>query len=403
MNYKVTKKSIILITVILLTTGNSSALISKGVNSYVEYFAYFLLIVEVWLCYLNQFTRTTVKDILLKFIPVIFFFSIGLILQDMPNGTKLRLIFTMFAIATTMLPAEKYLNGFVYIRSASYGIFVGTIITTLLALATHVSLWEYSHEGFLNYGFTGGIQYKNYYAAAVIASFMGLFLYNKYEKIRKMDLIVMGVEILLIFISNSRGGYLILFAFLIFSNIDLLKYIRKKDRAIFLLIVITVMVLVAYQLYIAIAFNSGTYMYRIRGVLNYLTYCDGDVFKLLFGDAAMAFKDGSARYVWTIRANVGADGSYEMGFINVLIKNGIIGIIGYAFVYFHFIKTIIKEKAWKYKVPNIAILCTLLVSSLVESYVCSIHAIFGVYCYLVMAGICGIVKEKNSKHLENYL
>ena len=43
---------------------------------------------------------------------------------------------------------------------------------------------------------------------------------------------------------------------------------------------------------------------------------------------------------------------------------------------------------------NLTLLSVLLVSALVESFVCNIHSIFGVYCYLVMAGFCGMSRAK---------
>jgi hypothetical protein len=143
-----------------------------------------------------------------------------------------------------------------------------------------------------------------------------------------------------------------------------------------------------------VVLSSSTYGYRFRGVRNYLKYAWGDWYHLIFGNAEMAWSGLGEHYVQTVQKVVGWDGTYEMGFINTLIKNGILGLIGFAWMYIYFVRvTMGSKKRWP-KVINLSVLSVLLVSSLVESFVCNIHSIFGVYCYLLMAGVCGMVRPK---------
>jgi hypothetical protein len=146
--------------------------------------------------------------------------------------------------------------------------------------------------------------------------------------------------------------------------------------------------------YLLVVKSSSTYGYRFRGVRNYLNYAKGDWFHLIFGNAEMAWSGAGAHYVQTIQKTVGWDGTYEMGFINTLIKNGVLGLGGFAVMYVHLIRVTLKSKKSEFCRMNLTLLSVLLVSALVESFVCNIHSIFGVYCYLVMAGFCGMSRAK---------
>lgn len=394
------KMIIIFLTCIMLTLGNSKYLIDIGLNSYIELFSYLLLAIEVWYFTIKTSSKKILAKSIIIFSMVLILFSIGILVQPMQFLIKARLLFSMFVIATITVPAKSYMNSFGCIRFASYGIFVGVIIATLLSLFGNIKLIDVSYEGFLNFGFTGGMQYKNYFAATMLASFTGIYIYNKYEKKSKIDLLLMIFQVILIFISSSRGGYLLFIIFLIFINLDCFYRLCKRNvKKKYIIRYKNYIVCVALILFLICCFTCGkmvssssTYMYRVRGVINYLTYCRNDWFHLFFGNATMAFGNPNIPYVTAIKIAVGSfNGTYEMGFINVLIKNGIIGLIGYIFIYMIIIKYIIKSKENKLKLTSTTMLIVLLVSSFVETYVCNIHTIFGVYCYMLIFGICGMV------------
>ena len=50
-----------------------------------------------------------------------------------------------------------------------------------------------------------------------------------------------------------------------------------------------------------------------------------------------------------------------------------------------------KTNDWSLRTPCFAITTICMLSSFVEPYIQSIHAVFGVYCYLIMASLCGII------------
>ncbi len=408
---KSSKAKIIFLTFILLTLGNSKFLINVGINSYVELIGYILLAIEIWFYALKEMPKKGLLSLFKIFSVLLILFSIGICLQPLKLFIKLRLLFTMFMMATITVPSKKYLNSLNGVRMASYGVLIGIFGAILLSIIGNVPLSEISHEGFLNFGFNGGLQYKNYYAATLLASFMGIYTYHKYEKKNRLDTLIMILQVMLLLLSSSRGGYLLFILFFILINFDwIVQLYHRIDKNSFvtkhkwqLIVFVIVLFIVGCFGASKLICNSATYMYRVRGVQNYISFYKNDWFHLLFGNAQMAFGNPDIPYVTAIRIAInGFDGSYEMGFINVLVKNGIIGILGYIWVYIMIIQSTKKMRENKYKIPVIAVLTVLLFSSLVESYVCSLHGIFGVYCYLFMLGICGIdATNPNNKKEQN--
>lgn len=398
---------LIFITMIIMILGNSKLLVDHGIESYVEYFGYALLMLGVIYTFI---TSNPIKDIkkwkktIIMILVVGFLFSFGIMIQGLSFGTKIRLVATMGVLAIIPFAADNYMNTFEKIRSASYGILAGTVITTILALIGGSKVLETSYEGVLSIGFRGGVEFKNFYAADILASFMGIFFYYRYRdsyrniKIKRMDLIVMCIEGILIFLSSSRGGYLLFIIFLLSTLYEKCKSIEIKKLYICEIIAGILMVIGLIIAFKFILPKSSNYMYRIRGIENYFKYLKGDWFHLIFGNSQMAFGDSRYTYIVNIRRHVGWNGSYEMGFINTLIKNGILGIAGFVIIFAHYIRQIFKCSNWRLKTASLSVVSVLLFSSMVESYVCNIHAFFGVYSYLVMCGISGMIKKEEEKH-----
>lgn len=255
-------------------------------------------------------------------------------------------------------------------------------------------------------GFNGGIIYKNYYAAILVASFIGIFIYYSNYKRRKIDFVSLILIFCCLIMSNSKGGLLLLllfvglyFAIFKWKILDKFKVKEKKYNKVILVILIILLIMILMILgYKYILSNSSTYAYRIRGVVNYISFYKNDLFHLIFGNSEMAFRDSEYSYVENIRIFLtqngmnGYDGSYEMGFINVLIKNGLIGIIGFILAYYIIMRRAQKNELMERQYVYILIL-TLLISSLVESYVCNIHAVFGIVCYMFINGLIEIKND----------
>ncbi len=412
---KITKSNLIFFTFFMLVIANSKFLINKSWNSYFEYFALGLLTLEILFYFYKGKSNNKPTDIFI-FMIVCLLFCIGLIFQNLDIFTKLRLILTMIALAVYIILSSKYLNNYKNIRAASYGLIFGILATTTIALITGTSVLEKINDTAfsfpIKYAFTGGMQFKNFLSTTILASFMGLLLYYRHEKKQNIDLLVLFFLGILEIITVSRGGYILFLLFVLLeflNNPKIYKKIPPKKfspgiKIIFSIIIIFVFIIFGSFTYKNFILKSKTYAYRIRGVENYLKFVKKDKFHLYFGYSEMAFKKDDS-YIWNIRKFLkenklnGYNGSYEMGFINTLIKNGVIGLLGFLFSYIYIIKKALSLEDKRQKILIIGIFIILLISSLVESYVCNIHQIFGIYCYLLMSGLLEIrsSKEINEK------
>lgn len=399
------------LTMLLLIVSNSKWLAQLGIEAVFEYGAYFLVLSGVFLSFLfSRRSRRSVWRTLTLFGIVSVLFCVGIAVQGLPITTRLRLMATMLVISAAIL-AEDYINSLDTLRAAGYGIVCGTAVTTVMALLAGVPVMETVYDGFLSLGFTGGVQYKNFFGAFMLGSFMSLYFYHRYQRQCWLDRIVMGLELVLIFLSSARGTYIFVFVFLIVVNYERIwafarllglisawqRFWKRLSRTQRILLVCGAVVIAAaavIAVYLFVVRSSSTYGYRFRGVRNYLKYAWGDWFHLIFGNAEMAWSGVGEHYVQTIQKTVGWDGTYEMGFINTLIKNGILGLVGFAIMYIHIFRLAMASKKRWCRLIVLSVMSVLLVSSLVESFVCNIHSIFGVYCYLVMAGVCGMSRPR---------
>ena len=403
---KITKSHIIFFTFFMLVISNSSFLVNLNLRKYFEYFTLGLLTFEIIICFFRE--KKHLKDIKI-FIIVTILFSIGLLLQPhLIIATKLRLVLTMIALSSFMILSKSYLNSYKNIRISAYGMLCGLIATFLIGLITNTNVFERVYDNVfiipLKTAFNAGIKYKNMYSTIVLSIFIGIFLYYKNKEKKKIDLICLVILPFLLLFSVSKGGYII-FEFICTFNLK--KVIDKfnfKLKIILFCLVIGGLIIPSSFIYSKFIGTSETYAYRIRGVENYINYIQKDYFHMFFGYSEIAFsKDGN--YIENIKIFLkmngmdGMNGSYEMGFINTLIKNGIIGIIGFVISYIWILKNAFSLKNSCEKKHVICILLVLLVSSLVESYVCNIHQTFGIFCYLTMTGLLYIGSQNQEDSL----
>ena len=315
-------------------------------------------------------------------------FALGILVQSLTWMTKFSLIFTMIVIVFSAIIFEGFLISFKDIRNLSYAILYGVVISFVLAICTGIGLFDGS-EGTL--GFNGGILFKNYFGSDVLAVFIGLFLNAKYGCKYRLDKYVMAVCVILIFLSMSKGAIMLFFFFLFAFSLDKVRKIKREQRNKILFIIAVVVMISSVFFYVNYAMNIDTYMYRIRGLLNYLDYYEEHIYYMVFGSAEMAYEK-DVPYVDAIRSTVGWDGTLEFAWLNILIKNGLLGVVGYIIIFIRSYNVMfLKTNDWSLRTPCFAITTICMLSSFVEPYIQSIHAVFGVYCYLIMASLCGII------------
>lgn len=407
-NMLFSKTNYVFILSILLVLENSLFFIKFNTNIYIEILSCLMLEFGVLFSFFKE-NKTNIKNKISLACIILFMMIIGILLQKMDLMIKCKQVFVAVILVTIILLSKKFLNNSKYIKVFSYGIIFGLFIATFLSLISNINVTEISSEGLLNYGFNGGLQYKNYFATTALASLMGLLINYRYFKRSLIDVILVIILCIFIFLSSSRGAYLLLVIFVLIIYADtILRFVkgiltRIKTNKIYyriLCIIFTVVISLGFIFFFYYLMHSRNYMYRVRGIQNYLNYYRNDYFHLVFGNSEMAFSNPNLSYVENIRQTIqGYNGSYEMGFINILVKNGFIGIIAYMLMYYYLIKNALqnaKSKIYSKKLNyiSISILILLLISSFVEAYICSVHTLFGIYCYLLIHGLQNINQKE---------
>lgn len=379
----------------LLLLSSTSLVVNHGLASVIEMVTFIILIIIIGGYYICRETFLKKKHINRWIVFIAIFFSIGLLSHELPIEKKIVLLFTMYAILISSVMADNFMNSFEHIRLASYVLFITSLFTVFISVCGGENLIT-SSEGMFGYmfAFNGGIVFKNYFGGNLLCIFMGIYVYRKYCQKRAVDAFVLKIVLLAVFLSGSRGSLLLLIMFILLMNVDKLGNLKKNQRKILAYLATILSVFLFVYLYHKIALNSSTYMYRVRGVLNYFECFREERKLLLIGNSELAYM-GDDSYVLNIRKVTGYDGSMENAYLNIIVKNGLVGLIGYLLIFIRYSVIFINANEQKYKVAGFSILITLLMSGLVESYLQSVHAVFGIYCYLVLSGICGCIhKEK---------
>lgn len=390
------KHTLLFLSFFLITLGNSSYLTAIGIADKIQMTGYLLLMVMIFKCFMTNNSRK--GKLLSIFLIVFILFSIGIIRQDLAITTKIHLILTMIVIDSVALLSENIMTHLSDLKTVSYGILTAILISFILAMMNGISLTTLAVEGVgdSSWGFNGGLQHKNYFAVSILASYMGFFFSKSTEKKDTRLSILRFIEIILLVLSNSRGGYILFIIFLLVVNFDKLKLIKKNQRLPLMIVVLLITALGILYFYTKYVLTSGSYDIRLQGLENYIQRYSNDNFHLWYGNAEMAFRDSGLSYEENIRSIVGWNGTTELSILSILIKNGILGLIGYIIIFTLKILDCISLKQSKEKIFMISTIVVLLTSALLENYIVNIQITFGVFCYIGMSVLYNI---GNQKHL----
>lgn len=382
MKVRIKKEWPLYIAFFLITLSWSKTVQYSRLENMFEYSGLFLILAGIYL----QWDILKKKRSIRYLVICMFFFSAGLVRQDLELMKIIQLIASMFILASIALVPCKYLNSLETMKNISKSIILGSIVSTFLALFTGQGIVTGASEGILiNFGFDAGIAHKNYFSYMIFCVFVTYYLSYKISK-RKKDGNICWFAGLLILMTNSRSSLIILLVFLIVSNVDKIK--EAKHKISFFMILIVLALLIAGPQVIRLLSNySETFHFRINGLSNYMVKYAGDLEHLIFGNAEMAFRNSGFTYDENIRSVVGWDGSAELVILNVLIKNGLLGFVGYFVIFKENIRKIKNLKNDKIKIIDYAILISFIISAFVESYMADINQIYTIYIYLLICNI----------------
>lgn len=370
---------------LLITLSWSKASIYYGFDEILEYSGLFLILVDIYL-------RKNVlgdKRVIEHLIFCMLFFSVGLCIQNLGLLKIIRLIISMFILASIALVPCQPLSSLEGLKNISKSIIAGLIASMVFAVLTGKSLITSASEGiFVNYGFDAGITHRNYFAYILLCVFLTYFVSYKINR-NKKDLFISGLVGLLLLTANSRSADIILLLFLIIANMDRIKGAKRKLYS-YVLLMVVVLLLTGPLLLRLLNKYSENFHFRINGLNNYISMYSNDCHHLIFGNAEMAFGNGGNTYDENIRSVIGWNGSTELVVLNVLIKNGLLGFMGYFLIF----KKIIQEcrllSSNRVKLIGYALIITFLITSLVEAYVADIKQVYTVFMYLLMCNLKSI-------------
>ena len=388
-------------TILLLTLSNCMALIAIGLGSALEYLGYLFLLGGVLFSYFKTSFKYRKKNTSLIVALMVALMVPGIMIQEITMKRKLIVLFTILAIIIVSVMSEKFITNVKMIRIMAYACLTGVIISTFLNLALGLPIFRPTSEPTLGYAyfFNGGIRDKNV-ATMMIAIIMSLYIYSKEKGYYKsIDKIVIGISGIVLLLANSRGAWIEFFLFVILLNYKEIGRIAKAHRKLVVVLLIILATPVAIAFYNGFVMKSETYLYRYRGLVNYLNHFGHDRDIIMFGNGKLAYGSG-VDYAIAVRRVTGWNGTIENAWLNILIKSGILGVIGYIILFTRALITAIKCDKMLYKTIYLAITVSLLVSSFVAIYIQTIHGLFGIYCYLIMGFFSGRIRENNYYKLE---
>lgn len=374
----------------LVTLGDSQFLINIGMNKIIEYAGLMIILFSIY--NLAEFKKQ-IKNIPFSGV-LILFFCIGLAVQNLTFSKKLGLILSMCILTSIAVFSSKYIKSVRDIRKLGLGILSGIAVSVLLAVIFNISLITPASEGIIvGFGINGGMIHRNYFAYTVLAYFIAMYIYcSNSDCVKRTDKFLLYMGVVLLLVSNSRSSYIIFLIFIFAANYRKIKTM-KYQRAIMIGITAAVFIGVGIPFFKLITADSKNFNFRISGLQHYLNAFASDRFHMIYGNAEMAFRDSGSSYANNIRSVIGWDGSVELVVLNIIIKNGLLGLAGYILLFTRYFKRLSYLANDKLNIILFALLFSFIVSSFVEAYVADINKVYTVFCYMMLAS-ASVYKHK---------
>lgn len=236
----------------------------------------------------------------------------------------------------------------------------------------------------MNYALTAGLGHKNSSSICLLASFMAIALYYKFSYKKRSDFMVMLLLVILIIAGASRASWLLMLIFVALLNQDILKRIKTGSRFIFYVLLTGFIIFCGYVFVSMIALESESYGVRLMGLYSYLFQYGDDYSVMLLGHGDILYNDAYGDYDHRIWRLLGGVGTFEIAYIDMLAKNGILGIIGYIYIYFYPILIGMKAKVLLHKVALISLSTVAVVSGTVDVFITLVTSPYTVFL------LCGL-------------
>lgn len=374
----VIKKNSIYIFIIsfLLMISSSLYLSEIGINSSLLYLEYFLILLKIYKSLLKS--KEVIYTQFFQVLLIVFLLSIGILIQNLEIKQKIMLVLAYFLMASFTILGKYFLKSIDDLKIVSYAILMGYIIVCVLSLIVGTSIIASVGEGVFSFGLTGGMGHKNIVAASLLVGLISIYTYIILGKKRNFDMYLVYIYILLIFLSGSRTIWIMTIIFFIISNMYIIKNLSKLKRYIFKFIITLLSIIIISIVIKYVLLESQNYLFRLLGVISFWDLHKDDYYHLVFGFSEIVYNSSNSYFenVWSLTEGIG---TFEMGFLNIIARMGIIGFVGYVVLFNIILKKAKKIENIKKRYILYGIVYTMLFSGFVELYIVSVQ-----YVYTIM-------------------
>lgn len=368
----------------LITIGNGEYLGAKFGNL-IEYLGLAALLL---LCYWPSKTNHVSVTKTIKILLLTLLLSIGAFIKGAPTKACYMIALTSFALISFALKSQSVLSTNKRIKIAANAIFSGAVFSALIGLITGtLGLTLGSDESIVGILYVSGFQVKNYCGGIWLLLFiLNYIYYMRNGKLGHKERTVLAIFLLLIVLSGSKGALLLSMVWFLLINFDEILKFRRNQKRIFVFFAGIVACLIGIYIYNNILINVYTYAYRMRGLSNLVNYLLQDSRNLFFGVSDIAYANTGADYTTNMRRFLGWQSSVEMAYINILIKNGLIGYASYILIFKDFLSGCKRCTSTDQSIVK-SLVIVLLISGLTETYAVSIHYVVGLVMYCLIRGV----------------
>ena len=377
----------------LMTIGNGKYLGAKC-GDLIEYLGIAVLLI---LCYWPTKTHHISVTKIIKVLFLTSLLSIGAFIKGTPTKACYMIALTSFALMSFSLMSQSILSTNKRIKIAASAIFSGAVFSALIGLITGTLGFTLgSDESIVGILYVSGFQVKNYCGGIWLLLFILNYIYYiRNGRLGYKEKIVLTMFLFLIVLSGSKGALALSLIWILLINFDRILKFRKNQKKIFGFVVGIVACLIGVYIYNNILINVYTYAYRMRGLSNLVEYMLQDSRNLFFGLSDIAYANSGVDYTTYMRRFLGWQSSVEMAYVNILIKNGLIGFISYILIFKNFLSGCKRCTATDQSIVK-SLVIVLLISGLTETYAASIHYVVGPVMYCLIRGL--IYQDRRRLH-----
>lgn len=360
----------------LIMTSSSLYLAEIGINSSLLYLGYFLILLKIYKSLLRR--KEIIYTQFFQVLLIVLLLSIGILIQNIEIKQKIMLVLAYFLMASFIILGKYFFKSIDDLKIVSHAILLGYIIVCVLSLIVGTSIIASVGEGVFSFGLTGGMGHKNIVAASLLVGLISIYTYIILGKKRNFDMYLVYIYILLIFLSGSRTIWIMTIIFFIISNMYIIKNLSKLKRYIFKFIITLLSIIIISIVIKYVLLESQNYLFRLLGVISFWDLHKDDYYHLVFGFSEIVYNSSNSYFenVWSLTEGIG---TFEMGFLNIIARMGIIGFVGYVVLFNIILKKAKKIENIKQRYILYGIVYTMLFSGFVELYIVSVQ-----YVYTIM-------------------